>query len=521
MWLTHLSIRKPLAVIAITLAIAVAGLFTAFALPINQFPNLNAPFVAVTTVYPGAGPEEVERQVTQHIETAIASIADIDFITSTSSEGVSTVVVAFTDRANNDLIATTVERQVGTALGKLPLDAERPTVIKADPNAQPVMQLAVVSDELPPEELFRVADEVLRPEFERLRGVSPVGVVGGRQQEVRIEVDPKRLAGFGIGLAQVQAALAQANVSTPAGSVPEGDRVYTLRVAGLFQAAEDFGRVVIGGTPERLVRLRDVATVRLAAKEASQVTRLNGRSGVLLRITKQNGANTTDVADAVLKALPRLQTQTPPGADLMMVQDDSQFIRRSISGVRDELIVAVLLTSLVLFLFLHNPSIAFIALLSIPTTLLAALIVMRLMDFSLNFLSMLALTLSIGILVDDSIVILESILRRLEDGEKPLEAAINGRAQIGLAALAITLVDVVIFAPVGLVSGFIGSLFREFGFTVAATTLLSLLVSFTLTPMLASRMVRLQEGHGRLTRFGRAWDRGFGRLEDRYRDVLH
>jgi HAE1 family hydrophobic/amphiphilic exporter-1 len=260
--------------------------------------------------------------------------------------------------------------------------------------------------------------------------------------------------------------------------------------------------------------------VRLTAQDASQLTRVNGHPGVLLRIGQQNGTNTTDVADAVVAALPGLRASLPAGAELIVVQDASQFVRTSIGGVRSELITAVLLTSIVLFLFLHSPRIAFIVLLSIPTTLLGALIAMSFMGFSLNFLSMLGLTLSIGILVDDSIVVLESILRRLEGGDEPTEAAINGRAQIGLAALAITLVDVVIFAPVGLVRGQVGGFFREFGFTIAATTLISLGVSFTLTPLLSAKLMRLKHGTGWITRFGNAWDRGFARLERGYERVL-
>ena len=520
LWLTRVSIAKPFVVGLVAAAVALVGLVAYLSLPINQFPNVNIPVVTVTTIYPGAGPEEVELQVSQQIESAVAGLADVDFVTSTSTEGVSLVVVQFSDRANSDLIANTVARQVDAVVGQLLADAQHPSVAKVDPNARPVLQLALVSERLPPEELFRLADGVLRPRLERVTGVSQVGLVGGRQQEVRIEVDPAKLAGHGVALNQVQAALAQSNASTPAGSVAQRGREYTLRVAGLVERPEDFGRIVVGGQPDNPIRLWDVATVRLAAKDPTQLTRVDGSPGVLLRVGKQNGANTTDVADAVDAALAELRARLPAGADLRLVQDDSRFTRQAIDGVRNELLTAVLLTGLVLFLFLHSPRLAFIVLLSIPTTLLAATVGMTLLGFSLNFLSMLALTLSIGILVDDSIVVLESILRRLEAGDAPDAAALNGRAQIGLAAVAITLVDVVIFAPVGLVHGLIGSIFREFGFTVAMTTLASLFVSFTLTPTLAARLVRPEGAGGWIERFGRAWDHGFAGLEGRYRRLL-
>src|SRR5207248_3325100 len=249
-----------------------------------------------------------------------------------------------------------------------------------------------------------------------------------------------------------------------------------------------------------------------------------GHPGVLLRLTQQSGANTTAIADAINKELPVLRAQLPESAQLLVVSDTSSSIRTAIAGVQEELVTAVILTAIILLLFLHLFRVSFIVLLSIPTTLLSAFVVMSLLGFSLNELSTLGLVLSIGILVDDSIVILENILRHLAQGAAPPQAAINGRAEIGLAALAITLVDVVIFAPVGLVSGTIGSFFKEFGFTVAATTLMSLVVSFTLTPMLASRLLRSgnadERAAGPLAAFARWWDRGFNGLEERYGVLL-
>src|SRR5579884_873750 len=284
MWLTRLSIARPLAVFAIFLAVAVAGLVAYLSLPINLFPNINIPVVTVTTAYPGAGPEEVELQVTANIEDAVAGLSDIDNITSTSSEGVSSVIITFTDRANNDLIGSTVERQVDAAIGTLPADAQRPIVTKLDPNALPVMQIAVVGDRLAPEDLFNLADQTLRPQFERLTGVSQVGVLGGRQQEVRVAVDPQKMAAAGVSLTQVQAALAAANVTTPGGSVSERGTQYSLRVVGQFARPEDFARVVVGGTSDNPVRLGDIATVGLGAADQTQITRVNGHQGVLLRI---------------------------------------------------------------------------------------------------------------------------------------------------------------------------------------------------------------------------------------------
>ena len=525
MWLTRTSVAKPLAVIAIFVAIAIAGVASFFALPINLFPKFNVPVVVVTTVWPGASPNEVEVQITRPIEDAVAGLQNIDNITSTSGQGVSSVVITFTDKANDDLIDTQVQRQLSTVLSQLPTDpsgAITPITTKVDPNAFPVMQLAVISDTLSDTDLYNVANDTLSPAFQQVTGVSQVGIVGGQQQEVQVQVDPNKLTGFGLSLLTVQTALANNNTAVPAGSLVQDPNSYNLRVYSLAAQPQDLGKIIIGGTADAPVRLSDVATIQLTGVEQTQLTRVNGHPGVLLRLSAQTGANTTDVADGVNRLIPQIQPTLPGGAQIVVVQDNSTFIRTSINGVLEELLSAIVLTSLVLLLFLHSPRVSGIVLLSIPTTLLATFSIMRVLDFSLNFISTLALILTIGILVDDSIVILENTLRRLSRGDLPRAAAINGRAEIGLAALTITLVDVVIFAPTGLVSGQTGAFFKEFGFTIAGATLCSLIISFTLTPMLASRLLRPEsdEGTGPWARFSRWWDAGFANLERKYRGLL-
>jgi hydrophobic/amphiphilic exporter-1 (mainly G- bacteria), HAE1 family len=522
--ITRLSVTKPLAVIAIFIAVAVAGLLAYTALPINLLPNANIPVVTIITTYPGAGPLEVESHVTEVIENSVASINDLDVMTSTSSEGASTIALTFTDKANPDLIATTVERQVNAVVQNLPADAQPPSVSKIDLSALPVMQLAVVSDTLPGTDLFTIADQTLTPEFQKVSGVSQVSLIGGQKQEIQVAIDPLKLAGYGLSLTQIQTALASDNQSSPAGTLESGARAYNLRVNSLVTHPEDLATVAVGGTADAPVYLGDVATIQVTGQVPTGVTRVNGHPGVLLRLTQQNGANTTAIADAIDAELPSLRAQLPPDTQLLVVSDTSTSIRTAVAGVQEELITAVILTAIILLIFLHLFRVSLIVLLSIPTTLLAAFIIMGLLGFSLNELSTLGLVLSIGILVDDSIVILENILRHLAEGETPPAAAISGRAEIGLAALAITLVDVVIFAPVGLVSGTIGSFFKEFGFTVAATTLMSLVVSFTLTPMLASKLLKqarvAEHGGGPLAAFARWWDRGFDGLERRYGALL-
>jgi HAE1 family hydrophobic/amphiphilic exporter-1 len=525
MWLTQTAVAKPLAIVAIFLAVFAAGVASFFALPINLFPKFNVPVVVVTTAWVGASPNEVELQITRPIEDAVAGLQNIDNVSSTSGQGISSVVITFTDKANPDLIDSEVQRQLASVQGQLPTDPSQaitPITSKVDPNALPIMQLALVSDTLSNTVLYALANDTLSPQLQQVTGVSQVSIVGGQQQEVQILVDPNKLAGLGVSLAALQTGLATGNTAVPAGSLTQDPNTYNLRVSNLAVQPQDLGQITIGGTASAPVRVSDVATVQSTGREQSQITRVNGHTGVLFRLSAQTGANTTDVSDGVNRLIPQLEAQLPPAAQLVMVQDNSTFIRTSVNGVLEELLWAIVLTSVVLLLFLHSPRVSLIVLLSIPTTLLATFSIMRVLDFSLNFISTLALILTIGILVDDSIVILENTLRHLSRGEPPRAAAINGRAEIGLAALTITLVDVVIFAPTGLVSGQVGAFFKEFGFTIAAATLCSLIISFTLTPMLASRLLKTdrQEGKGPWARFSRWWDEKFAGLEHTYHRLL-
>ncbi|MEX2446409.1 MAG: efflux RND transporter permease subunit [Dehalococcoidia bacterium] len=520
MQITRLAILRFWATTAIFVALGLMGIASCQSLAINQFPNVAIPVVTITTTYPGANPQEIEAQVTRPIEDAVSGLANLDQIASTSGEGFSAVTVVFTDAADADRISTDVERQVSTVANGFPEDAGRPSVLKLDLNQVPVMQLALTDDSLQPEQLYELADEQVLPFIERLNGVSRAELVGGARDEILVEVDPIRLATYGVSLQQVQAALASANTSVPGGSVGRAGQQYDLQVSGRMERPEELGEVQVAGG----VRVADVATVSRVATEQSQVTRVNGQQAILIAIGQSTGSNLTDVTDAVRANLDDARSGLPATSALVVVQDNTPFVRESILGIQEELALAVILTSVILLMFLHKWRAAGIVLLSIPATLLATFIAMQLLGFSLNFLSLLALTLTIGILVDDSIVVLENILRRLARGEPPFQAALQGRAEIGLAAVAITLVDVAVFAPTALVSGQIGGFFREFGLTIAAATLISLAVSFTLTPMLAAHFLKSETPDDRpprgLQRFGVWWDRGFARLELRYAALL-
>ena len=520
--LTRLAISRPLFMLMAITSVLIFGAIGYVRMGVDLFPAVNFPVVLVTVPYPGASPEVVESLVTKPVEDAVAGLANLDQIQSYSSEGLATITVQFKDSANADTAAIEVEKRVNAARASLPADVQAPTILKFDFNQQPILSLAL-SGNRSPEQLYRIADEQLRNRLETQNGVGQVQLFGGQQREVQVEVDPARLRAYGLTLQQVTQALGAENVDLPGGQVQDPRKNYNLRVDAKFRSPGDIEGTVVSSLPAGgQVRVRDVATVVDGFKEQTLLARVNGEDAVGITITKQATANVTNTATTVKAEVARLQEQLPEGTKLEVITDNSVFIRNSLNGVQRTLVEAILLTGLVLLFFLHSWRSTIIVLLAIPTSLIATFGTMWLQGFTLNFLTALALTLTIGILVDDSIVVLENIFRHLQRGEPPRVAAVNGRAEIGLAAIAITLVDVVVFAPVGLLSGQVGQFFRQFGFTVVAATLFSLLVSFTLTPLLASRWLRAEDEHGTgpMAAFGRWWERGFARLERGYERVL-
>ncbi len=546
MGLTRLAIRRPLTMLMIILGLVVLGYRSLTMLQVDRFPKVDFPFVSVVTVFPGASPEDVEDLVVKPIEDSVAGISGVDQITSISSEGFGFVLVAFVEGTDGNQAAIDVERQVATVRGQLPSEAEDPSIVKADINAIPVMQI-VLSGPQGQDALFELADEKLKSRLQTIPGVASVSVSGGREREIHVYPDPAKLAAYALPLASIQQALAANNLTFPVGSVEEGRQKTSVRSVGKFTNLEDIRNVVVAGDPRNsnntksnqdkagLVYLRDVATVQEGFKEKTQMLRYNGLDTVEISVVKTSDANTIDVADGVRKDLELFKEDLPAGAELTIVIDDSEFTRESIAAVQEDLILAILITGLVMLVFLHTVRSTFIVLLSIPTSIVSTFLVMWALGFSLNTLTLLALTLVIGILVDDSIVVLENIERHLKMKKKPDQAALDGRAEIGLAAITITLVDAVVYIPVAFTSGIIGQFFRSYGITIAVATLFSLFVSFTLTPMLASLWMKDESAPERPPRglgkvfsllfrpifwvwnlFIRLWEFGFGGLINLY-----
>src|SRR5579859_6212363 len=512
MWLTRLAVVRPLTVLMGLLGLVIMGGVSYTFLKIDRLPPISIPFVSVSMAYTGATAQDVELLITEPIENAVSGMSGVYSITSTSSEGSASVFVQLVDGTDPTQAALEVERRVNGIRNRLPADATDPRVNKADPSQQPIMEVAITGGSQ--DQLFDVVNNQFVPTLESIPGVAQINVSGGLQTEVQVKIDYAKMAAYGVTLAQVNTALTNANVDAPIGSVDQGVTQLNVRSLGAFQTLDDLSNMVVSQSTGGPILLKDIATVGLGYKQITQKQFLNGQEAVGMQIVKQSDANALQVADDVRVSLANQQKLLPAGSQVVITNDTSVFTRASLDAIQHDLLLSVLLVGGVMLLFLHAWRHTVIVLLAIPTSLVSTFLVMYALGFSLNIMSLMALALMIGILVDDSIVVLENIHRHLQLGENPAQAALTGRGEIGMAAIAITMADVVVYTPIAFISGTLGQLFRQYGLTVVAATLFSLLISFTLTPLLASRWLRHDEKTGRnpLERFGRWWDEHFEML---------
>jgi HAE1 family hydrophobic/amphiphilic exporter-1 len=517
-WLAAISVKRPVFASVLILSLTVIGAFAFTRLGLDRFPKVDFPTVVVTTRLPGAAPEEVETEISDKIEEAVNTISGIDELRSTSSEGVSTVVVAFLLEKDGDIAAQEVRDRVNRVLPLLPKNIQQPTVEKFDPDAAPVMTLAVSADK-PIRDITEYADKTLRRQLESVNGVGQVVVVGGRQRQINVTLDPARLQAYNLTVTDVSRALQGQNAEVPGGRVEAGSTQMTLRTRGRVQSVEEFGDVVVRERAGHPIMLRDVATVEDGMADATTRANVSGRPTVLLTIRRQSGVNTVAMVDAVNERLAEITQIMPPGYKVWVVRDLSEFIRASIKTVEEHLVLGSILAALVVLVFLWNWRSTIIAAIAIPTSIVATFGLIWYEDFTLNSMTMLALTLAVGIVIDDAIVVLENIYRFVEEkGMNPFEAAVAATREIGLAVMATTLSLIAIFVPVGFMGGIVGRFMKSFGLTMSFAILVSLLVSFTLTPMLSARWIKSKDtqdtkGHGsKDARFFKPIDDGYKRL---------
>ena len=524
MWLTNTAIRRPVFILMVFIALAVMGLVSISRMKVELIPTIDFPYVTVTTVYAGAGPREIETLVTKPLEDAVNGINGVKNVSSVSQEGVSIVMIEFKLGTNSDVAAADVREKVEGVRTRIPREALAPTISKFDLNARPVIYFGMFGKR-PSKQLRFIAEETVANRLARVPGAASVSVVGGDIREIQVQIDEGRLDAYGLSVQQIVAALQAANLNVPAGRIREPRREFALRVFGEFQNLDEIRNVRLTSiTPKgqvRTYRLDDVATVSDTVQESSEYARINGKNSLTIVVQKTSDANTSDVCAAAREEIEKLQKELPRDIEFVTTLDQSKFIMENLADLQMALTLAIILAVLVVYVFLHNVRGTLIVSLAIPTSFVSTFIIINAMGFTMNTMTMLALSLAVGILVDDSIVVLENIFRHLSLGEQPAEAALNGRSEIGLAAIAITMVDVVVFVPIAFMGGIVGQFFRSFGITVATATLFSLLVSFTLTPMLASRWFRAGE-HADAGNdwFARGFERAYQALDHWYRNVL-
>ncbi len=522
MGLTRMAISRPLTILMLIVGLVIMGLVARSTLRVDRMPNISFPFVNINVSYPGASPEDIERLVLEPIEQSMAGISGVSSVNATARSGSGSFNISLAEGVDADKAAIDVERRLSGIRSRLPSDVNQPSVNRADPNAFPIMNISLAGT-LPMDQLYELANEIVAPRLQSVLGVADVTVGGGLQREVRVTLNYAALEAYGVTVQQVTSAISRENLNQPGGSIPEGRQQIAVRSVGQFQSSAELSDVIVVSTQAGAVYLRDVATIREGFKERTRLQRTNGQDAIGLSIVKQSDANGIEVADNIQRELERVRGQLPRDVQLIVTNDSSRFTRAALEAVDRDLMIGILLTALVLLLFLHTWRNVVIVIVAIPTSLISTYLVMMALGFSLNTISLMALALTIGILVDDSIVVLENISRHLRLGASPIAAALTGRSEIGLAAIAITLVDVVVYIPVAFMQGNIGRLFREYGLTIAAATLFSLFVSFTLTPMLASRWLKSGNengGNNFWSRFSRTWERNFERLARGYGRLL-
>jgi len=541
--LAEICVRRPVFATVIILALVVVGAFSYFKLGVDRFPNVEFPFIIVTTVLPGAAPEEIETEITDKIEESVNTISGIDELTSFSSENVSVVMISFNLEKNRDVAAQEVRDKVSTITGDLPTDAEPPIVQTFDPGAIPVVTIAV-SGPGSQRDISEYVDKNLRRRLETVYGVGQVLVIGARPRQINVVIDNAKLAAQGLTAAQVVSALQSQNIQIPGGKVEQGVRDLTLRTYGRVSSPESFGNIPIANVGGTAIRVRDVARIEDSMSEVESAATVSGKSAVVLMVRKQSGTNAIQVVEGIKGRVEEVRPTLPAGYKLDVIRDQSEFVLAAVGAVKEHLILGSIFAALVVWLFLSSPrfltviamlasTLAFyfllwghglpvprviavplaiiigvgmfvyfakksrptlIAAVAIPSSLIATFAAMQYMGFTLNVITLLALTLAVGIVIDDAVVVLENIFRHMEEKHMtPAEAAVAGTKEVGLAVMATSMSLIVVFLPVAFMAGIVGRFMYSFGVSMAFAIAVSLLVSFTLTPMMAARYLRRED----------------------------
>jgi len=525
MKITEISIKRPTVVLVLYIILTLGGLLSYTFLNYELLPKFSPPVLMVTTIYPGASPSEVETSVTKEIETAVASMENVKKLEAKSFESISIVTISFYDDADIDYALNDAQRKINAVLKNLPDDVDPPSLAKLSLDDLPIMTLAA-SSKLTDPKFFDVIENRITPALSRVDGVARIDIIGGREREIQVNIDPQKLEGYGISLMQIQSAILTSNLDFPTGSVKTSEQDILIRLSGKFKNLEELRNLVVFDDPKNFIqiRLKDVADIQDGEKDIEKIARVDQKSTLALSVMKQTDANAVDVSKKIKSAIEKMMANEYRNIDLnvQVVNDKSDYTLESANAVIFDLIIAIILVAIVMLFFLHSIRNSLIVMISIPASLIATFIGMYLMGYSLNLMSLLGLSLVVGILVDDAIVVLENIYRHMEMGKNRVRAAFDGTKEIGFTVISITLVIVVVFIPIALSSGIAAKILKEFCVTVSMATLLSLVASFTLVPWLSSRFGKLERVSTK-TIFGRlihSFERGLNNFTEWISNLL-
>ncbi|MGI8467424.1 MAG: efflux RND transporter permease subunit, partial [Pyrinomonadaceae bacterium] len=492
-WLAEICVHRPVFATVIVLLLTVVGGFSFFTLGVDRFPKIDLPTISVSTSNTGAAPAEMETEVTDVIEGAVNTVPGIDQMTSNSSRGSSNVTLTFNLEKDPDQAYQEVQQKISTVANRLPETADPPVVRKSDPDSTPVLMYAVSA----PRNVVELNDLVETQIQERIQsadGVGEVVIYGGREREIKVYIDPNKLQAYNLSVTDVANAIRSQNQELPGGNLIEGAKTSGLRTISKLTDVSQFNNIAITNRNGFAIKIKDIGRVEDGAADATFAASLDGVQSISLAIRKQSGSNTIAVINAVKQRMAEIVPNLPPDVKVVVTRDQSEFIENSLHSIEEHLVLGGIFAAIVVFFFLWNFRTTFIAALAIPVSIIASFAAIAALGYSLNQMTMLALTLMVGIVIDDAIVVLENIYRFVEEkGMNPFQAAIEGTREIGLAVLATTLSLLAVFVPVGFMTGIVGRFMSSFGLTSAAAIAVSLIVSFTLTPMLAARWIKRPE----------------------------
>ncbi|KYG65419.1 NolG efflux transporter [Bdellovibrio bacteriovorus] len=524
--LPSLSIRRPIFISCIVILMLILGAFSLKRMPVDMFPDVTFPVLFVQVTYPGASPLDLEKQVSKLIEDEVGSISGLKTLTSNNLDGVAIVVLEFQLGTDIKEVEQEVRNRLGNIRRDLPADIYEPVIRRFDPADQPIVVLAITSD-LPEGQAYDLANETIKPQFERLKDVGQVDIFGGRKQEIHVIVDKNKLQDRKISMLQVSQRILDTSKDTPIGKIENPRNETTLRTSGEFDALKQIAEVNVNFIgSDRAVLVQDIGKVVRSLEDQKTMGRIKGKSALLMNIYKQRGANTVAVAENVNKNIQKINAflkERKINGEVSLVRDTSRPIQLNVYDVKESIIIGIILCVIVVFFFLGSARSTFITAMALPNSLLGGFVIMYAMGFTINLMTLLALSLAVGLLIDDAIVVRENIFRHLEMGKKPKDAALDGTKEVAMAVIATTLVVIAVFGPISFLQGIVGQFFKQFGLTVVFTMLISLFDAFTVAPMLSAYMAHPNEHHkgtGVIGRMLSAFDRFQTRLEDIYEKGL-